>query len=415
MIFDVKLHFPCIPTMGMVKKTLIAALLVAALPSVTWASAIYFVKEGDTLAGLSALFHTTVRDLKEFNGLKEDLLRDGMRLRIPDASLSRGFTDRLDHLPPAESLPLPPEVALPVAPGPLQGPELPLCRVESLEHLVGRGDTLSSLGRRYQVDVATLQRLNGLRPGAILGIGRSLVVRRQGPRTHLVHKGDTPWSIAKRYGLRVADLAAYNGQEDFSLRPGQELFVAPCQPPPPPSAAADQAGSATAAAIHGPFLPLPMVVDGSGGESVEVTPGEDGSGAAMVERLIAFAQQLLNVPYRFGGSTLKGIDCSAYVQKVYAFLDVTLPRTAREQFKLGTEVSREHLVRGDLVFFKTYAKYASHVGIYLGENKFIHASSKGKKVEISNFSDSYYQKRFIGGRRFDLDSVIATSPTPTKI
>ena len=119
----------------------------------------------------------------------------------------------------------------------------------------------------------------------------------------------------------------------------------------------------------------------------------------MKDRLILFAKKMLNIPYRFGGSTFIGIDCSGYVQKVFGFLDVSLPRTAREQFHFGEPVSKEELSMGDLVFFRTYASFPSHVGIYLGNNLFIHASSKNRKVSIDSLDTPYYFKRFIGAKR----------------
>jgi cell wall-associated NlpC family hydrolase len=116
-------------------------------------------------------------------------------------------------------------------------------------------------------------------------------------------------------------------------------------------------------------------------------------------RLITFAKKLINIPYKFGGNSILGIDCSAYVKKVYGFLGIELPRTAREQFNTGEAIDKEQLSVGDLVFFRTYASFPSHVGIYLGNDLFIHASSKGKKVTISNLETPYFLKRFIGAKR----------------
>ncbi|MDH4101615.1 MAG: C40 family peptidase, partial [Nitrospirota bacterium] len=90
---------------------------------------------------------------------------------------------------------------------------------------------------------------------------------------------------------------------------------------------------------------------------------------------------------------------SAFVQKVFGFLSVDLPRTAREQFRIGEKVAKSELREGDLVFFKTYAKFPSHVGIYIGDNKFIHASSVNKKVSVSTLDAPYYTKRYIGAKR----------------
>lgn len=94
-----------------------------------------------------------------------------------------------------------------------------------------------------------------------------------------------------------------------------------------------------------------------------------------------------------------GIDCSAYVQKVYGLLEINLPRSAREQFHAGEMVEKDDLSIGDLVFFRTYASFPSHVGIYLGNDLFIHASKKGRKVTIDSLNTPYYLKRFIGAKR----------------
>ncbi len=78
---------------------------------------------------------------------------------------------------------------------------------------------------------------------------------------------------------------------------------------------------------------------------------------------------------------------------------MSLPRTAREQFGMGAEVAPGDLQKGDLIFFRTYASYPSHVGIYLGNNKMIHASSKDRRVVVSPINTYYYRSRFIGAKR----------------
>jgi peptidoglycan endopeptidase LytE len=108
---------------------------------------------------------------------------------------------------------------------------------------------------------------------------------------------------------------------------------------------------------------------------------------------------MLDVPYRFGGTTLWGLDCSGFVQKTFSFLKLDLPRSAREQFREGEKVAKADLIAGDLVFFRTYAKYPSHVGIYLGDNRFIHASSRDRKVTIDSLDEPYYKEHFLGAKR----------------
>jgi cell wall-associated NlpC family hydrolase len=105
------------------------------------------------------------------------------------------------------------------------------------------------------------------------------------------------------------------------------------------------------------------------------------------------ATGFLGAPYRFGGSSLKGIDCSSFVQKIYGIFDVSLPRNARQQSKVGVSIDREKLAQGDLVFFHT-RRPLGHVGIYIGNNEFVHASSKSKGVRIDSLDTPYYQKRF---------------------
>ncbi|MBW7982672.1 lipoprotein Spr [Enterobacillus tribolii] len=104
------------------------------------------------------------------------------------------------------------------------------------------------------------------------------------------------------------------------------------------------------------------------------------------------------VHYRFGGSTKRGVDCSALMQHVFSdTVDMHLPRTTREQIKLGTRISKNELRTGDLVFFKT-SRYQRHVGVYIGNNQFMHAS-KRKGVTISSLDNSYWVRHYESARR----------------
>ena len=119
----------------------------------------------------------------------------------------------------------------------------------------------------------------------------------------------------------------------------------------------------------------------------------------MNRRIIETSKQYIGVPYVFGGNSPKtGLDCSAYVKLVFSQVGINLPRTADVQYTVGTPVSTADLIPGDVVFFQTYAPGASHVGIYLGEGNFIHASSS-KGVTISSLSSAYYSTHYIGARR----------------
>ncbi|HWQ43394.1 MAG TPA: NlpC/P60 family protein [Desulfosporosinus sp.] len=113
--------------------------------------------------------------------------------------------------------------------------------------------------------------------------------------------------------------------------------------------------------------------------------------------LVEHALSLVGAPYVFGGTSRKGFDCSGYTQYVFKGSSVSLPRTAAEQFKVGSSVSRKQLQSGDLVFFHTYTSGASHVGIYIGGGRFAHASNSG--VSVSSLDESYYAGRYLGARR----------------
>ena len=121
------------------------------------------------------------------------------------------------------------------------------------------------------------------------------------------------------------------------------------------------------------------------------------------ETLINNAMQLIGVRYRWGGNTPQsGLDCSGFVR--YVFNDTfgfLLPRKSAQMSKVGLEIGKEELRPGDLVFFNTMRHAFSHVGIYVGDNKFIHAPSKGKSIRVDDMTKVYWEKRYNGARRLD--------------
>jgi cell wall-associated NlpC family hydrolase len=234
--------------------------------------------------------------------------------------------------------------------------------------------------------VATIQAANGLE-GTHLSVGTKLVLpggkahskRRkasEGKGKPVIVRESTP----AEEPLPGAQLSLVDPQgstpSTHAWKPPTEAELAELARP---SKAADTVAPAVAAA---PDAPEARKAD----ESIK-------------DRLLRVAQRMLAVPYRFGGTTLWGLDCSGFVQKTFAFLNLDLPRSAREQFREGAKVAKADLSPGDLVFFRTYAEYPSHVGIYLGDNRFVHASSRERKVTVESLDTPYYVKRYIGAKR----------------
>ncbi len=117
--------------------------------------------------------------------------------------------------------------------------------------------------------------------------------------------------------------------------------------------------------------------------------------------LIMNAMSLIGVGYRWGGtSPVTGMDCSGFMQYIFRkSMSINLPRTSAEMATVGTQVSRSALQPGDMVFFNTAGRSISHVGMYIGDNRFIHAPRKGKSIEITSLSNKYWNSKYITARR----------------
>lgn len=115
-------------------------------------------------------------------------------------------------------------------------------------------------------------------------------------------------------------------------------------------------------------------------------------------KLFHFVYDWIGTPYHFGGSSRKGIDCSAFTKELYSeVFNLDIQRNSRDIFSMVSPVSKDELKEGDLVFFKIHSRRISHVGVYLGNGRFAHASSRG--VAISSLSDAYYSRYFYRGGR----------------
>ncbi len=123
------------------------------------------------------------------------------------------------------------------------------------------------------------------------------------------------------------------------------------------------------------------------------------------KRLIKEATRHIGEPYRYGGLSKKGWDCSGFVRTIYQkSLNIALPRTANEMYRLGFQIPYNHARPGDLLFFKIGRKNVSHVGIFMGNGKFIHVS-KTDGVIVSSITDPYYRRHFLDLRRIPVELV----------
>ncbi len=332
-----------------------------------YANTTYVIKKGDNPSSIAKRFKVSTRDLLRVNHIKPRGLRPGSKIIIPSRSStsSRRTTSACRHTK---------KITLQEAAAGNSSEYLSV-------HIVKKGETLYAIAKKYLLSVHDLKELNSL-TSSKLRIGQRLTVKREVPEDYTAESGDTIVNIARRFNLDPQELMAINGIDTDSLAPGQKLFLKPGTDPEEPKtydAVLSQAPSEE--------------------ESDAVSEPASLSELNIQQRIVLFAKKLLNIPYKFGGNGLLGIDCSAYVKKVYGLVGIDLPRSARAQFTEGQPVDDGDLSTGDLVFFRTYASFPSHVGIYLGNNLFIHASSKSKRVTIDSLETPYYWKRFIGAKR----------------
>lgn len=125
------------------------------------------------------------------------------------------------------------------------------------------------------------------------------------------------------------------------------------------------------------------------------------SEADRAARAADIAQRFIGKPYRYGGETPAGFDCSGLVQYSFGRVGVALPRTTAELARDGQHIARTRIRKGDLLFFDQDGKRSSHVAIYLGDETFVHAPASGKRVRRDRLGDPYWRKHFAGARRVE--------------
>jgi cell wall-associated NlpC family hydrolase len=173
------------------------------------------------------------------------------------------------------------------------------------------------------------------------------------------------------------------------------------------AAAAVSAGCATTGATPRPF-PTPHAPAAAAAEpppmpalpgGTPVSPALPAAGHAAGYEVAGTALSLRGAPYRNGGNDPAGFDCSGFVKYVFGQNGISVPRTVSEQFQAGRQVGGPQLEAGDLVFFTTVSPGASHVGIAIGGDEFVHAPSGAGAVKVERMSAPYWSTRFVGARR----------------
>ncbi len=279
-----------------------------------------------------------------------------------------------------------------------------------VEYKVKRGDTLFKIARQFGVKPQEIRQANDMRSSAlkrnqVLTIPEKTSLRKSGrgssgrpadpkkTEIYRVKKGDTLRNIALMADCSEKQIRRMNHLKSGPLKVGRRLIL-PSRPEQPVVTEADEALGEEA-------VPEEVIQAEVREELQRQNPDPViGKWTSPEERnlFIRVVKTFLGVPYRYGGSTLKGLDCSAFVKRVYEIVDISLPRTAREQSLSGKWVAKGELEEGDLVFFRT-RRINDHVGIYIGKDEFVHLSSRNKAAKIDNLNESYFQKRFIRGVR----------------
>ena len=284
-------------------------------------------------------------------------------------------------------------------------------------HRVLSGDTLAVIAEKTGVTVAALKATNRLKstrlkPDQILVIPESKVIpaakvnkttksqvpsSSPGERVYRAVKGDTLARIAKKSGVSITELREFNNLQGSALKIGQKIALSKKPDPEaaPVGSTKDQAALDPEEEEEDGGITSEMAaaeIERRKKESAELLGNWDNPDEPKL--LVRVAMGFLGAPYRLGGSSVKGLDCSGFVKKIYEFFNIDLPRTAFEQSHIGLRVARDKLIEGDLLFFNTRRKLG-HVGIYIGNNEFVHASSRKRGVRVDSLNTPYFDKRFV--------------------
>ena len=271
------------------------------------------------------------------------------------------------------------------------------------EYVVRQGDTLWHIAHLLRVTPESLASANHLSLDSTIHPGLRLTVPErpapaaspgQEPSTtafpgqeYVVRQGDTLWRIAHLLGVSPENLASANHFSlDATIRAGLRLKVPGAPVSARPSTPRSQ-----------PAAERPSGV-ASGDEVNPARTALPSRGVGFSSAVVRSAMGYLGRSYQWAGDGPRGFDCSGLVWRVFAGLGLDLPRSSFDQYEAGVPVPATALLPGDLVFFHTYNSGPSHVGIYVGDGRFVHSASD-RGVILSSLDEPYYRSRYIGARR----------------
>ncbi|MCI4129835.1 LysM peptidoglycan-binding domain-containing protein [Bacillus haynesii] len=249
---------------------------------------------------------------------------------------------------------------------------------------VKKGDTLWGFSKKYGTSVSKIKQENKLNSD-IIYIGQRLSINgsssssakasQASSATHKVVKGDSLWKISRTYGMTVNELKSLNGLKTDLIRIGQVLKVKGTK-------------SVKAASTTKPST-------SSGTSKTSKAPAQTSS-TLNTSKLVSDAKALIGTPYKWGGTSTSGFDCSGFVWYILN-KQTNVARTNTVGYWNSMKSVSSPAV-GDFVFFTTYQPGPSHMGVYIGNNQFVHAGSDG--VTISDMTNSYWKPRYLGAKRF---------------
>ncbi|WP_292655998.1 LysM peptidoglycan-binding domain-containing protein [Nitratifractor sp.] len=376
--------------------------------------ALYEVQSGDTLFSIARKYHTPLKDLMSLNKIAPtDLIHPGQKLKIPGITYRTVATQGKAEKQQTKKIA---ETSKPVI------------------YTVKHGDSLWAIAHKHKVSIATIRRLNKLKAGQTLHSGMKLVLKEgeKGKRAipaekkkkaqiYTVKRGDTLWGIAHKHKTTVAKLRQLNKMDKKAvIHSGMKLTVGYTDIPETRLAQkSKKPAKKVKVAVKKSQKKKTRLAQAKKNRSkhgkadrrihnalaaLNAKGSSHGSGGGDYN-VIRIAKRYLGRRYVWGAEGPNTFDCSGFTQYVMRkSKGVRIPRVSRKQAYYGKYVSRRNLKPGDLIFFDTSHRrrgYVNHVGIYIGNNKFIHASSARHRVVITSLNRPFYRARFKWGRRIN--------------